>query len=230
MNTNQVDTAWETDFVVELRLLGVDGRHIGEALEQVRSHCVESGQDVHEAFGDPAAYARSLDLPTQDGGAARMLLSTAGGLIGMFLALWSFTAWLEGEDFALTVGYVAVAVVLALLAPLLLRYVRTVLEHPWRATLVAALVLTAVVAAPVLLPRVLAHLPALAVTTTGVALVIGTALWDHRARGDVDPVISPVNSADGAQPSTGTAFLTTWSLPIGTLLLLALAWVLDAAR
>jgi len=151
MSTNQVDTERETDFVVELRLLDVGGRHIGEALEQVRSHCVESGQDVHEAFGDPTAHARSLDLPTHEGGPARMLFSTAGGLIGMFLALWSFTAWLEDEDFTLTVGYVTVAVVLALLAPIHLRYVRAVVEHPWRAALVAGLVLTAVVAAPVLL-------------------------------------------------------------------------------
>jgi len=226
MSPSKVDTGWETDFVVELRLRDVNGRHIGEALEQVRSHCAESGENVHEAFGDPAAYARSLELPVQDGGAARMLLSTAGGLVGMFLALWGFTAWLDGEDFILTVGYAVVAGVMALVAPLLLRYLRVVVERPSRAIPVAGLVLAAVVAAPVLLTSVLASLPALAVSAVGLVLVLGTAVWDHRARGDIDPVVSPVEPHGGVR--RGRALLTTWLMPVGTVLLLALAWVLDS--
>ena len=227
MNTNQIDSTWENDFVVELRLLDVNGKHIGEALEQVRSHCADSGEDARETFGDPVAYARSLELPTGTGSPWRMLLSTAGGLVGMFLSWWSFSAWLDGQQFGLTVGQVVVALVMVLLAPLLLRHLRTVVEHPWLAIPLAVVVLLAAVAAPVLLTGVVVRLPALAMTGIGVALVVGTAVWDHRRAGDADPVLSPVPAAV-ERPGRTATLLGVWLMPLGTLLLLVLAWVLDS--
>ena len=53
---------WESDFVLRLRMSNVSGRDIGDALQQVRAHCAESGQTPREAFGDPLAYADSLPL------------------------------------------------------------------------------------------------------------------------------------------------------------------------
>ncbi|GAA4288520.1 hypothetical protein [Georgenia daeguensis] len=218
----QVGTEWETDLVVELRLLDVSGRDIGDALEQVRSHCAESGEDARTAFGDPAEYARSLGLPAQDVRLAGMLLATGGGLVGMFLALWGFTSWLDGETVAITVGRVVAAVALVLVAPLLLRHLRTVLERPWLAGGVAALGLAGVVAAPLVLTVTLAHLPALVVTGAGLVLVIGTALWEHLGGVPADPVVSPV--AEGRR--TGRFAATTWLLPVGTVALMGLAWAL----
>jgi hypothetical protein len=72
------------------------------------------------------------------------------------------------------------------------------------------------------------HFPALAVSAVGLVLVLGTALWDHRARGDEDPVISPVEPDDGAPRRVRVGPLTTWLMPVGTVVLLVLAWVLDA--
>jgi hypothetical protein len=224
MSGNQVGTAWETDFVVELRLLDVSGRQIGDALEQVRSHCAESGEDARTAFGDPAEYARSLGLPAQDVRFAGMLLGTAGGLVGMFLALWGFTSWLDGETVAITVGRVVAAVVLVLVAPLLLRNLRTLLARPWLSAAVVGLGFAAVVAAPFVLTHPLAHLPALVVTVAGLVLVVGTALWEHLGGAPADPVVSPV--AEGRQ--AGRVAATTWLLPVGTVALMGLAWALES--
>jgi hypothetical protein len=221
---DQVRTAWETDFVVELRLLDVSGQQIGDALEQVRSHCAESGEDARTAFGDPAEYARSLGLPAQDVRSAGMLLATGGGLVGMFLTLWGFTSWLDGETVAVTLGRLVAAVVLVMAAPLLLRYLRTVLERPWHAVAVMALGLATVVAAPLVLTAALAHLPALVVTVTGLVLVIGTALWEHFGGVPADPVVSPV--AEGRRPVRAAA--ATWLLPVGTVALMGLAWALES--
>jgi hypothetical protein len=223
MSREQVGAAWETDFVVELRLLDVSGQHIGDALEQVRSHCAESGDDARTAFGDPAEYARSLGLPAQDVRFAGMLLATGGGLVGMFLALWGFTSWLDGETVAITVGRLVAAVSLALVAPLLLRYLRAVLEHPWLSGVVVALGLTAVVAAPLVLTVPLVHLPALVVTVAGLVVVVGTALWEHLGGVPADPVVSPVTE----QQQRGRPW-QAWLLPVGTVALLGLAWALES--
>ena len=224
MSRDQVGNGWETDFVVELRLLDVSGEHIGDALEQVRSHCAESGEDARTAFGDPAEYARSLGLPAQDVRFAGMLLGTAGGLVGMFLALWGFTAWLDGEAVAVTLGRLVAAVVLVMAAPLLLRYLRTVLERPWHAVAVMALGLATVVAAPLVLTAALARLPALVVTVTGLVLVIGTALWEHFGGVPADPVVSPV--AKSRRPVRAAA--ATWLLPVGAVAMMGLAWALES--
>jgi hypothetical protein len=225
-SSNQVDGGWETDFVVELRLLDVSGQHIGDALEQVRSHCTESGEGPRTAFGDPVEYARSLGLPREDVRFAGMLLGTGGGLVGMFLTFWGFTSWLDGVSVAVTVGRVVAAVVLVLIAPLLLRHLRTILDRPWLSTAVAALAIALVVAAQFTLTMTLGHLPALGVTVAGLALLVGTAMWEHLGGIPADPVVSPVT--EGQRP--GRHAWTAWLLPAGTVVLMGLAWVLDASR
>jgi len=58
-----VDEEWAQSFVLEQRLLGVEGTHIGAALSEVESHCSESGQSAQIAVGTPIEDARSLQLP-----------------------------------------------------------------------------------------------------------------------------------------------------------------------
>lgn len=43
---------WCDDFVLELRLRDVPGARIGDHLAEVESHCIETGTDPEEAFGD----------------------------------------------------------------------------------------------------------------------------------------------------------------------------------
>lgn len=222
-------TAWETDFVVELRLLGVDGRRIGAALEEVRSHCAESGQEVQEAFGDPGAYARGLALPVQQDASFAAVLGAGAGVVGMLLAVWSFTAWLEGERFTVTVGSAVVVGVLALLGPLLLRQARPVLTHPGRTAGLGVLLIGGLVAASLLLTTPLADVSALAGTATGLALVAGATIWDRR-RPAADPVVTPMGAASGGRAGAVLATVNAWFVPVATVVLLAATWALDATR
>lgn len=46
-----IEPRWSEDFILELRLRGVAGDHIGAALAEADSHCAESGESAEEAFG-----------------------------------------------------------------------------------------------------------------------------------------------------------------------------------
>lgn len=75
---------WCDDFVLELRLRDVPGARIGDHLAEVESHCIETGTDPEEAFGDAPEYAREVsaaEQPTRDGGALRGTLISPTALV-----------------------------------------------------------------------------------------------------------------------------------------------------
>lgn len=53
---------WVDQFIVELRMRDVPGSEVGQQVETVYSHCMDSGETPSGAFGDPVEYARSLEL------------------------------------------------------------------------------------------------------------------------------------------------------------------------
>jgi xanthosine utilization system XapX-like protein len=226
----QVDHAWETDFVVELRLQDVDGRLIGDALEQVRAHCAESGESATEAFGEPAAYARSLGLPAEPARLGGVLVLSLVGLVGMYLTLNAVMAWRTDETFALTVGFLVAAGVVVLAVVLAARHLRGVIDHPVRSIGTGAILLAVAVTAGELLTGVVARLPAPPVVALGVAMLLGTAIIEHRAAGrTADPVVSPVDAAAAAgarRSAVRTGVLGAWLLPGATAVLGAVVWFL----
>ncbi|WP_413318092.1 hypothetical protein AA0Z99_13160 [Agrococcus sp. 1P02AA] len=227
---NLVDSSWEDDFIVELRLRDVDGRTIGDALAQVRSHCAESGQTMREAFGDPEAYARSLDLPAQpSSGVGLVIARSAIGLVAMFLTLWSFTAWLEGEGFALTLGRVVALALLTGAVLLIARGLGFIVRHPWWSGLIMSALVAGVVVAEVLLPQPIVMLPALATGAIGVAVLLATSAWEARSSAaDDDPVVDPVTERGEETGRAGRVVLvlTPWVLPIATAAVLLVAWLM----
>src|SRR5690606_9678943 len=62
-----VDPAWSRALLLELRLRGAGGAEIGAVLAEVASPCAESGESAAEAFGPAVDYARTLDLPGDQG-------------------------------------------------------------------------------------------------------------------------------------------------------------------
>jgi len=57
---------WLRDFALLLRLRGVDGARMGDALAEVESYCDDSGQEPKEAFGEPVVTrleARGTVIP-----------------------------------------------------------------------------------------------------------------------------------------------------------------------
>jgi hypothetical protein len=121
-----VDSDWAKDFAIELRLLGVAGARIGDALGEVNSHCQESKESAPQAFGDPADYARSLQLPLRAGTSPRAMLLSLSPVVLQVLGMWmlirGFTAWRESGQLEITTAQLAVVVVLVLLASLLARF------------------------------------------------------------------------------------------------------------
>ncbi|SOC52719.1 hypothetical protein [Ornithinimicrobium cerasi] len=227
---------WRDDFIVELRLLGVPGDRIGDALVTVESHVVESGQGAREAFGEPRPYARDVaENELADGPAwsvsALTVVGNVVGLVGMLAAVRAFTGWLAGERVAVTVGDLLVLGLVLLLLAAVLRWapaaVRMLVEHRWAFALGAPVVLIgSFVAALLLFRQTWFEVGVLPVAVLAVVLsaVGAVATWAD-APPEGDEILAP-----GQRPApTGAArWGTALLLPILTLLLLGLTWVLHA--
>lgn len=109
-----LDRSWEKAFVVECRVRDYTGKSIGDALAQVESHCLATGEDVNQAFGDPVAYATSLDLPKTRGSIRAIAASGLLGLISLFLIPGAIAGIVRESPLFLTTGQIIVyAIVLA---------------------------------------------------------------------------------------------------------------------
>lgn len=226
-----VDPAWREDLVVELRLLSVPGRRIGDALATVEAHVADSGEDAAEAFGDARAYAREL---AQVGGAAARgrgvspvtVLGTLLGLTGMLISLRAFTAWLAGGPVRVTTGEVVGLVVVVLLACALFvtGTLRLLVERRWLALGAPVLVMGSMVGLLLLLGEPLLQLPMPALAVAGVLLLVLSTLlaWVDQPA-DLDQVLPP-----GGEPtvSTPARVMAVGVFPLMTLLLVAFSLTL----
>jgi hypothetical protein len=201
-----VDPEWADAFVVELRLADVPGAVIGDALAEVGSHCAESGESPHDAFGDPVEYARSLDLPAGPQVGTPSLGSAvpwALQALGVLLVAAAAPPLAEGEPFTVTTGHVAAAVLLAAALVALQRWgtamLRLVVSRPVVAWLVVMAHFGLLVAVLALADGVVAKVPAgAALAVGGAALLAGTVWVLAVLRRDVpvdDPVTAPLAPA-----------------------------------
>ncbi|MFD1505422.1 hypothetical protein FE374_02155 [Georgenia yuyongxinii] len=223
-----VDAAWENDFVLELRLLDVDGRLIGDALEQVRTHCTDSGESAAAAFGEPAPYARSLELPAEPARLGRILVPSLVGLAGMYVTLDAVMALRTDEPFTLTIGLLVAIGVMVLAVVMAAQNLRAVVDHAVRSIVIGAILLAVAVTAGELLTGAVAQMPAQPVVVLGIAMLLGSAITEHRAAaGMADPVVSPVDAAGAAREERSalrTTVLGAWLLPAATAILAAAVW------
>jgi hypothetical protein len=156
-----VDEAWAESFVVELRLLGVEGALIGGALSEVESHCTESEQSAQLAFGPPVGYARSLELPVADDQSPRAVLRSVAPIVAQVMAMltlsWSFEHWLRNQPLEVTPGHLVIAPVAVLTLAAIVRYadsmLRTLVYHRMRSAMFVLLAYLGAAATGVDLPR-----------------------------------------------------------------------------
>ncbi|WP_110181172.1 hypothetical protein [Nocardioides solisilvae] len=194
---------WLDELTLELRLLDVDGRMIGDAVATAREFLVDAGVPARETFGSPRAYAARLGLePTPEKHAAlrRTVTFAAVDVLG-FLA-FAFTggaAW-RGERFEVDAGaLVLVGVVLALVAATP-RLLPTVLRAaPWKIGAGFATLLALQVGVLLLLGDVaLFSIPAWPVAAVGLLVVSGSVVRAWLERDELaDPVVEPLVSGDG---------------------------------
>ncbi len=109
-----VDPRWAEALLLELRLQGVAGARIGAVLAEVDAHVVDSGETAQEAFGDPVAYARSLDLPEDPAQSSssigRTVAASAVQTVGMLGVLWTLRPALDGAALVVPAGMLLVLV------------------------------------------------------------------------------------------------------------------------
>lgn len=201
-----VDPEWSSEFIIEARLQEVHGTAIGDALAEIDSHVVESGESPWDAFGDPKAYAATWarDAPkVADESVLGLIIPAVVQTLGMLAVLNALHPLLAGEPFELTVGQLCMLGLLvaafALLAWKADAVIRGVLDRPIAAFAVSFVWLAALVGV-LFIPGVVATLPAWWVVVLGaVVLVAGTVVEIARAlRSGDDPIESPTS-----RPSRG---------------------------
>lgn len=221
-----LDPNWTEAVLLELRLLGVRGDRIGAALSEADAFCVDSGQGAAEAFGDPVAYARSLDLPAEPDPTPREHLGALGrvglDVLTVLLLAAAYPAWRRGEALTVTVGTAAVAAAILLGVGVLLwqgdRMLRVLVRGSVRARVTFGLVLAAwfslAITLPLLLHGPIWVVPAGAVLVVAVlALVAGAVLHRHAPPPD-DPVSAPLTGSPPHTPRSTAAFAVVRWAPI----------------
>ena len=232
-----VDPQWAEAVLLELRLRGVPGARIGGVLAEVEAHCVESGEDARSAFGDPGAYARSLDLPTDESTSPRELFPVLvrGTLqaLGLLVAIFGVGAWAGREPLVITTGMIVVVagLVVAELALLRLadRLLRAAVHRSWAPAVGFVLAVGLGVAVLLVGDQEVATVPGAPVAVAGVLLIAWGQVLVLRAGVDAgmsDPVVPPLDAPPAPRPRAEGAlrFAATWSVPLWTAVMLPLRW------
>ncbi|MCC2314345.1 hypothetical protein [Cellulomonas xiejunii] len=211
-----VEPAWRDAFVMELRLHDVPGPSIGEALGEVEAYCADAGEDALSAFGDPAAYARSLAqvLPTRRRTTVRDGAAVVAQTAGVMGVVWTVPPWLHGEDLvasrgaATTIALVLVLTVVLCLAPtrILGWFMRA---RWWQAALAGGGAAATLAAVGALVPDAPLTAPATPLVLVSVLLMVAGAVALHVGGATTDLVRDP---AERDSPPTRRMRLTSIAL------------------
>ncbi len=230
-NTPHVEPAWAERFLLELRLRGVAGDQIGAALAEVETHCAESGETAHAAFGDAETYATALQLPSSPDQtlSLRAELPVLGlGLGGMLLTLAAVSAWRSGTGVDVTAGSVAVLALVVIGTALIVRFaaplLRAIATRVWLAIVLTLAPMVVFVGVLLLLGKTaLFTVPMAPSLALGLlALAASTFLALRRADRLEDPVVGPPQADGAGTLETSTTIdriggkLTPWLFPLLT--------------
>lgn len=222
---------WCDDLVLELRLRDVPGSVIGDHLAEVETHCAETREAPHEAFGEPIEYARQLaeeSEPEPVTGVWTVALLSAAQVLALLVGTSAAWAWARGEELsynAVQVGSLAVLVGVLLALPTLLR---PLVNRPWSIGLpVLALGVLAglgsAAGAELDLPALLT-LPAAAVTVGLFVVVLVLAAAEFRElSGEDDRVVSPLTAAPSERPRALRPWLPAIIIPVSYVVLTGVA-------
>lgn len=232
LSTPHIDHKWREDFVLEQRLADRTGAQIGDALATVDTHCAESGESAAEAFGDPAAYSRSL-VGDRAGEPVRISSRTIGGigcgLLGLLVVPRAFAAWVEGATFSASAGDLVAWVIVAALAAIVFVWPTPVLAWLVRRRS-TAFATPFVVLILLLIPQLLLRDTVLEATWVA-PLVIGVVLltlsvvltWPDLSV--TDPVVDPRTVGAGSSGRTA-GWVTALMFPVLTLVLIGVDAIL----
>ncbi|MDJ0377489.1 hypothetical protein [Cryobacterium sp. PH31-L1] len=216
------DATWFDEFTIELRLLGVPGRDIGDALASAREFLADAGMSAEECFGRPKSYAAELRLAALPQPAVNAVGLRAGlGVLGLIGFTVSALPLVQGEAVRVdlpTISMFVVVIVGAVLMPTFLRSLARVRPRAWMFVVAGLLG----VALPIGLnlasdsAATLFTVPALPIVVVSALLVLVPAIWSQ-ARHSLsdDAIVDPGGSPP--PPSLSTRLFLgaiTWAMVI----------------
>lgn len=231
-----VDPLWVDAFVLEARLRDVPGDRIGDALAEVDTHCRDGDEPAHVAFGDPAAYARTVaeTYPAPRPSWLPHLGPLVVQVAGMVAVITAVGELARGGDVTLTWGLLAMfAVVVAGCGALTLladRVLALVVRRPLVAAVAVGAGVTAALVPSALLLQIdapVAVVPAPAALVGGLLLLaagIATELVLARGGRTADPVVAPGQEP----PRRRTNLLLPGTVLAWTVIGSAVVWVIGA--
>ena len=242
MTMTAQDRKWIEELVIALRLRDVRGDAIADAVAAVESHCAESGETPHEAFGDPHDYAASLDFPDDllITATARDWLGLLGpvvaGLMGLTAATATVRAVRLGQEVEISVGQLASFAFLAVFVLLTVRVLAALLRHMVAGSLFLGAGLVGATALAVALQQTAFSADPLVMGLVAALLLALSVVGNRRLAGrPTDPVRDPrdgrdrysrSDTADGRGSAAAQAFAAAsgWVYVLAAVALGALTW------
>ena len=214
------DVTWFDEFTIELRLLGVPGSDIGDALASAREFLADSGTSAMECFGSPKRYAAELGLPTIPLRRVNGVNLRAGlGVFGLFGFLLSALPLVHGAavkiDLRTRVVFIA-GVIVVVLVPTFLKSLVRVRPRAWM--IVVAVLLGFGTALGLGLwgsGAALFTVPALPIVIVSALLVLVPAIWSQASHSLRDDAIVDPGGSPEFRPSLSTRLflgVVTWSM------------------
>ncbi|MDO5617840.1 HAAS signaling domain-containing protein [Kocuria sp.] len=229
---------WCNAFMTELRLAEVPGAQIGDHLAEVETHCIESGQEPAEAFGDPVEYAQSLvseSSPVPGRGTWRVAVFSAAQVLCLMVGTAAVNHWVRGDAMVLNLVQIACLVLMTALLLALPVVMRPVIRRPvvLGAGLFALFVVLGVGVAAgerLALPALVTVPSVLAAVVAFAGILVLSVLNFMALRGADDPMASPLSQPENAR-SAGISgvwlnVMIASMVPVTFLVLAAAAWLM----
>lgn len=221
--------AWLDEMTVELRLRNVRGTAIGDAVAAVEAHLAESGETPQEAFGDPRAYARSLEFAPEEIVSTsrrewtRLLVPMGAGVLAVSFVEPLVRALHAGTDVSVMWGELLGLIGLVLVVIATLQIIRALLEHRFAGILFFGGAFVILAMLPMLLPQVVFTLPVLAVVAVVVVGLAWSVIGQRLQRGSLDdPLVDPRRPE---QRGGAAAVATEWLFVIVALGVGLITWI-----
>ena len=207
-----LDADWAQELTTELRIRGVDGTAIGEALATAEAHCRDSGESALDAFGPAREYAETVPAPARDGSAgdARLAVPAAIGVAGMLLSFRAVDAWQSGTQVSLTFGTLLTWSVILGATLVLVRHLELVLRGRWRFWLIVMSLSAAIGALSVAPTPTLLHLTPGWAAVLVAGLLCVSVVWSRVTTPTSDAIRHPLRPTTRSRSEAAVEGLTPW--------------------
>lgn len=200
-----IEPSWLEKFAVTLAVRDVAGASIGDAIAEVDSYVLESGESAEAAFGEPVAYARSLGLArTGRQHETRFLHGAmiAVALLGICLAAAIALATRDTTRYGIAVGDVVSVVLIAIFFVATLRAYRFLARQALWVEILSSILMICCLLPIWLFRQAVATVPGYCALGVAAAIAIAGCVGQYVVMSrSTTPIVFPVGYLDGSTPS-----------------------------